>query len=92
MCSTVPCFTALSCCSLVAPQAGALESLEAFASFNGPDFYRLPRNTDTVTLTKAPWGVPEAYPFGEGEGDSVVPMMAGEQLEWAVAESDIVTP
>ncbi len=26
-------------------QAGALQHLEAFASFNGPDFYGLPRNT-----------------------------------------------
>ena len=34
-------------------QAGALDKLEAFASFNGPDFYNLPRNTDTITLEKS---------------------------------------
>jgi dihydroorotase len=32
--------------------AGALDKLEAFASFNGPDFYGLPRNTDSITLVK----------------------------------------
>ncbi|KAF0812401.1 Dihydroorotase [Andreprevotia sp. IGB-42] len=59
--------------------AGALDKLEAFASFNGPDFYRLPRNTGTVTLVKESWTVPASYPFGE---HSVVPLRAGEQLGW----------
>ena len=31
--------------------AGALERLEAFASFHGPDFYGLPRNAGKLTLT-----------------------------------------
>eukprot|EP00850_Spirogloea_muscicola_P013621 SM000093S24432 [mRNA] locus=s93:334101:336770:+ [translate_table: standard] len=62
-------------------QEGALDKLEAFASFNGPDFYGLPRNSETVTLSRAPWRVPASYPFGEG---IVVPFAAGETLAWAV--------
>eukprot|EP00850_Spirogloea_muscicola_P018389 SM000168S02588 [mRNA] locus=s168:24799:27353:- [translate_table: standard] len=62
-------------------QEGALDKLEAFASFNGPDFYGLPRNTETVTLSRAPWRVPASYPLGEG---TVVPFAAGETLAWAV--------
>lgn len=62
-------------------QAGALDRLEAFASFNGPDFYGLPRNSGTVTLVKQPWTIPEQFGFGSSH---VVPMWAGETLGWAV--------
>ena len=44
--------------------AGALDRLEAFASFHGADFYGLPRNADTITLEREPWTVPAEYPFG----------------------------
>ncbi|EOW9470555.1 dihydroorotase [Vibrio cholerae] len=60
---------------------GKLENLEAFASFNGPDFYGLPRNKETVTLTKQAWPVAESMPFGS---DIVVPIRAGENIEWTV--------
>lgn len=59
--------------------ANALEQLEAFASFNGPDFYNLPRNTDTVRLEKQPWVVPESYTYGEAQ---LKPLCAGETLSW----------
>ncbi|KHT64976.1 dihydroorotase [Photobacterium gaetbulicola] len=62
-------------------QADALDKLEAFASFNGPDFYGLPRNTDTITLTKENWAVPETMAFGN---DVVVPIRAGEEMTWKV--------
>ncbi|MGF1736089.1 dihydroorotase [Photobacterium satsumensis] len=62
-------------------QAGALDKLEAFASFNGPDFYGLPRNADTITLTKENWAVPETMSFGN---DVVVPIRAGEEMTWKV--------
>lgn len=61
--------------------AGKLENLEGFASHNGPDFYGLPRNTDTVTLTKESWSVPESMPFGS---DVVIPIRAGENISWTV--------
>ena len=60
---------------------GKLENLEAFASHNGPDFYGLPRNSDTVKLTKEEWEVAESMPFGQ---DIVVPIRAGETIDWSV--------
>ena len=59
--------------------AGALDKLEGFASQHGPDFYRLPRNTDTITLVKESWTVPEALPYGD---DTLVPLRAGESIGW----------
>ena len=61
--------------------AGALDRLEGFASHFGPDFYGLPRNTQTITLEKTDWTVPESYPLGDS---SVVPMFAGETVHWRV--------
>ncbi len=60
-------------------QAGALDRLEAFASWRGPDWYGLPRNRDRITLTKEPWTVPVTLPYG---ADQLVPMRAGETLPW----------
>jgi dihydroorotase len=62
-------------------RAGALDRLEAFASFHGPDFYRLPRNRDTLTLEQQSWTVPEELHFGK---DTVVPLRAGEMITWRV--------
>ncbi|MCG9771217.1 dihydroorotase [Pseudoalteromonas piscicida] len=61
--------------------ANALDKLEGFASHFGPDFYDLPRNTDTITLTKSPWQVPDTYKLGEG---TVVPIKAGSTIDWKV--------
>ena len=63
--------------------AGALSRLEAFASFHGADFYGLPRNSDTITLRREPWTVPESYAFG---AHTVVPLKAGEPVSWRVVE------
>jgi dihydroorotase len=63
-------------------QQGCLDKLEAFASFNGPDFYGLPRNTDSITLVREPWQVPESYSMGN---DTLVPLLAGESLDWKLA-------
>lgn len=60
--------------------AGALDKLEGFASFHGPDFYGLPRNTSTVTLLKQTWTPPESFAFGEGA--ELKPLAAGEVLAW----------
>ncbi|WFM69786.1 dihydroorotase [Halomonas sp. CKK8] len=61
-------------------QAGALERLEGFASHFGPDFYGLARNAETVTLVREPWQLPEALPYAEGQ--TIVPLAAGETLDW----------
>jgi len=60
-------------------QAGALDKLEAFASFNGADFYALSRNTEQITLVRESWMVPESLPFG---GDVLVPLRAGQNIAW----------
>ena len=62
-------------------QAGALDRLEAFASLNGPRFYGLEINRDTITLEKTDHPIPEAFPFG---GDEVVPLRAGGNLSWRI--------
>ena len=76
------CYTAHAALELYAEafdRAGALDKLEAFASFNGPAFYGLPRNQGTVTLKRQTWTPPESYPFG----DAVVkPLAGGEPLNW----------
>jgi len=64
---------------------GALDRLEAFASFFGADFYGMQRNTERVTLVRKPWFVPRVYRFGEG---SVSPLGAGDHLTWQIEEID----
>jgi len=63
-------------------QAGALDKLEGFANHFGADFYGLPRNDDTITLTREDWAVPDYYPMGS---DKLIPMRAGETLHWKLA-------
>ena len=46
-CGCAGCYTAMHAMELYAQafdQVGALDKLEGFAGFHGPDFYRLPRN------------------------------------------------
>lgn len=62
--------------------AGALERLEGFASFYGPDFYGLPRNTEHITLRREPAQIAVEHVSG------VVPLRAGETLAWRVQEAD----
>ena len=61
---------------------GALDRLEGFASFHGPDFYGLPRNPDTITLVREEWTVPDSYPLGD---TSIIPLCAGQVLHWRLA-------
>ncbi len=56
-----------------------IASLEGFASHFGPDFYGLPRNTDTIVLEKNAWKVPSSYSFSDFE---VIPFFSGEELSW----------
>jgi len=82
-CGCAGCYTAHAGIELYAEafeQAGALDKLEAFASFHGPDWYGLPRNTDTITLAKESWTVPADYPYLST--DTIVPLRAGETLTW----------
>jgi dihydroorotase len=59
--------------------AGALDRLEAFSSHFGPDFYGLPRNTDTITLVK------ERHTLPAGHAGGITPLRANEDLAWRLA-------
>lgn len=77
-CGCAGCYSAHAALELYADafeRAGALDKLEAFASFYGADFYRLPRNSGSVTLEKTTWTVPPAY-------GNITPLKAGEALHW----------
>ncbi|MFG6666529.1 dihydroorotase [Halomonas sp. HNIBRBA4712] len=63
-------------------QMNALDKLEAFASLNGPRFYGLEPNADTITLERRPLSLPSHYGFDDGR--SIVPMMAEEELAWSL--------
>ena len=81
-CGCAGCYTALHAMELYTEafaQAGALDKLEAFASFNGPAFYNLPRNEGTITLVRESWDLPATVPMGDSE---LVPLNAGERIDW----------
>jgi len=76
------CYTAPAALEMYAEafeSVGALDRLEAFASFNGPDFYGLPRNRGQVTLRRESWTLPATLPFGDA---LIKPLRAGETLNW----------
>ena len=76
------CYTAHAAIEMYAEafdSVGALDKLEAFASFNGPAFYSLPRNSGSVTLKRESWTTPESFRFGEAD---LKPLRGGEVLPW----------
>jgi len=84
-CGAAGCYSAFHAMELYAEafdRVNALDKLEAFASFHGADFYRLPRNTGTITLKRQSWTVPDEVPFIES---GLVPLGAGEPLAWRMA-------
>jgi dihydroorotase len=78
--------TALELYAEAFENARALDKLEAFASFYGADFYRLPRNSAKITLKKTTWTVPPELPLGDG---ALVPLRAGEEMRWKLMETPI---
>ncbi|MGM8889155.1 dihydroorotase, partial [Psychrobacter sp. 1U2] len=61
---------------------GKIDKLEGFASRFGAQFYGLPVNENTVTLTNNPMQVPAGYPYFDGQ--TLTPLMAGETLPWSI--------
>ncbi|MEH6501052.1 MAG: dihydroorotase [Pseudoalteromonas distincta] len=85
-CGCAGCYTAHAALELYAEafdELGALDKLEGFASLHGPDFYGLPRNTDTVTLVRESWDVPASLRLPLGD-QTIVPLRAGESIQWRV--------
>lgn len=84
-CGCAGCYSAPIAIELYAAifeQLGALDKLEAFASHFGPDFYRLPRNTNRIRLERRSFEVAERLPFiGE---DGIVPLQAGKTVGWTL--------
>jgi dihydroorotase len=81
-CGCAGCYTALHAMELYAQAfevAGALDKLEAFASFNGAAFYGMPRNGGTITLRRETWTLPAELPLGDA---TVVPLNGGETIAW----------
>ncbi|MEO7917252.1 MAG: dihydroorotase [Dokdonella sp.] len=86
-CGCAGCYTAHAAVELYAEafeQAAALERLEAFASFHGPDFYRLPRNEGTIALERRAWTVPERIGLGR---NAIVPFRANQSVAWQLVDA-----
>jgi len=82
-CGCAGIFTAPSAIELYAQvfdEEGALDRLEGFASLNGPAFYRLPPNDDTITLERSGHIVPDLLDV-DGTA-AVLPFRSGERLDW----------
>jgi dihydroorotase len=83
-CGCAGCFSALNAVELYAQafdDVDALDQLEGFASHYGPDFYGLPRNTDTVTLLREESRIADSHPIAD---QSVVPLWAGQTLRFTL--------
>jgi len=81
-CGCAGCYSAYAAIELYAEvfdQAGALDKLEGFASFFGADFYKLPRNSQSITLQQETWTVPASYQVND---KTITPLKAGEELNW----------
>ncbi|MDG1494839.1 MAG: dihydroorotase [Porticoccaceae bacterium] len=81
-CGCAGCFSHHAAIELYAQafdEAGALDSLEGFASHYGADFYGLPRNTSSITLSRQSWQLPAAIPFDDSQ---LIPLGAGTTLNW----------
>lgn len=83
-CGCAGVFSAHCCVELYAQvfdEENKLELLENFTSSYGADHYGLPRSTETITLEKKSWTVPDKYTFGP---ETVTPLKAGEEVSWSI--------
>ncbi len=85
-CGCAGCYSAHAAIELYAEvfdDVDKLDNLEAFASFNGADFYGLPRNTEKITLRRNNWIAPEYYLV---DNDRLIPLQAGKSISWQLTE------
>jgi dihydroorotase len=83
-CGCAGCYSAFNALGLYAEafeSVNQLEKLEGFASFFGPDFYSLPRNSKKITLKKQTQSIPQELPLGDA---TIVPLRAGETIAWSL--------
>ncbi|MFT4539567.1 MAG: dihydroorotase [Planctomycetota bacterium] len=82
-CGCAGCFSAPAAIELYAQvfdELGVMNRLEAFAAHYGPDFYRYPRNTETIRLVREEWTVPDRLDYMDES--AIVPYWAGRALAW----------
>ena len=92
-CGCAGCYSAWSALELytqVFDELNALDKLEGFAACHGADFYGLPRNSETVTLVKETWTVPEKILLPNDR--TIVPFYAGQTVHWKVKTTDTHDP
>lgn len=85
-CGCAGCYTAHAAVELYAEAfdtLGALPRLEGFASLHGADFYRLPRNSATITLRRHTVAIPATLPFAE---ETLIPLRAGQSVQWQLVD------
>ena len=83
-CGCAGCYSAFNALGLYAEafeSVGKLDQLEGFASFFGPDFYSLLRNSKKITLVKQAQNIPAELPLGDA---TIVPLRAGETIAWSL--------
>jgi len=84
-CGCAGCYSAWSAIELytqVFDELGTLDKLEGFASYNGADFYGLPRNTTSITLVKEDWVIPAEITLPNG--NPIVPFFGGQTCNWKI--------
>jgi dihydroorotase len=62
-------------------QEKALDRFEAFAALNGPRFYGLPANDETIVLERQAWRVPAEI---ASEAGPLKAFRAGEEVSWRI--------
>ncbi|MBE1298452.1 MAG: dihydroorotase [Alteromonadaceae bacterium] len=86
-CGCAGCYSAWSAIELYAQvfdELDALDKFEGFASLHGADFYGVPRNTNTITLRRESWDIPQAIDLPNG--NPIVPFFAGQTLSWKLQD------
>ena len=86
-CGCAGCYSAWSAIELYAQvfeDIGALDKFEGFASYHGPDFYGLARNTGSITLERQPWMIPDNIQLEQST--AIVPFMAGTEVNWKLVD------
>lgn len=73
-------------CAEIFSEAETLDRLEGFCSHFGADFYGLPHNTDSITLTASPWSVPDCYEYSHND---LIPFRAGQKVSWKIQEASV---
>lgn len=76
---------ALALYAQIFDELNQLKQLNHFLSYYGAEFYQLPMNQQQIELIKLPQTIPNYMPLGSTQ---VVPIAAGETIQWSIHESE----